>query len=216
MSIVLPLLYLPPLSYWAVLAAVDTVQIELYENYPKGTYRNRALIAGPNSLISLSVPLVGGRDSHRLYRDAQIDYTTPWQQIHWRSMVSSYASAPYYEHYMEHIQAGYASRVDTLMAFNLKLFHALIKLLKLKTTISYTDEYEIPSRETCDLRAMFKCSHTLTQYTIADKMYIIQPPIYTQVFTSPDIDLGHISIVDLLFNEGPHAIELLRAMVVAR
>src|ERR1035437_5506877 len=96
----IPMLYLPPVYYMALLYAADDVCIEAHENYIKSTYRNRCEIMGANGVIDLSIPLLGGRDHHQPYQGAQIAYTADWQHRHRMSILSCYGSAPFFAHYM--------------------------------------------------------------------------------------------------------------------
>ncbi|HAI81886.1 MAG TPA: hypothetical protein DCL65_12805, partial [Chryseobacterium sp.] len=57
MKILLPIFYLPPISWFAVFLKVENeVVLEQFENFPKQTYRNRANIYGANGRLSLIIP----------------------------------------------------------------------------------------------------------------------------------------------------------------
>ena len=58
MQILLPIFYLPPISWFAVFLQDDVeIIFEQYENFPKQTYRNRTNIYGANGKLSLIIPM---------------------------------------------------------------------------------------------------------------------------------------------------------------
>jgi hypothetical protein len=203
--LLLPMLYLPPASYMALLNAESEVLIESQENYIKSTYRNRCEIMGANGVIELSIPLLGGRDHHQSYRDTQIAYTGDWQHRHRMSIMSCYGSAPFFDHYIPYLEPFYEKQYTHLFDFNKELLVLLIRLMKLEVRISYTDTYEAQPIGMTDLRKAFK------PRVVIDKVTSVP---YMQVFES--VDGSHsLSCLDLLFNEGPQSKEILKQMVVS-
>jgi len=201
--LLLPMLYLPPVSYMALLSAGGEVKIEAQENYIKSTYRNRCEIMGANGIIELSIPLVGGRDHHQSYSDTQIAYTSDWQHRHRMSILSCYGSAPFFEHYMPYFEPFYEKQYTHLFEFNKELLQLLIRLMKLEVKLSYTDAYEAAPIGMTDYRKSFKPGVAIDN---------IQSVPYMHVFEGIDTSLN-LSAIDLLFNEGPHSKEILRQMV---
>ena len=58
--VTIPLLtsaYLAPIRYYARLYAAQQVLLETHDHYVKQTYRNRCLIAGPNGVQALTIPI---------------------------------------------------------------------------------------------------------------------------------------------------------------
>src|SRR4051812_2271477 len=90
--------YLPDAPWFAHYLKYPAIFLEHEENFVKASGRNRSRIAGPNGLQTLSIPLEGGRDHHRKYREVKISYQSDWQKIHWQSIRTAYGSAPYFEH----------------------------------------------------------------------------------------------------------------------
>ena len=91
-------LYNAPISYYAILLRNrKMVTIEQYDHYTKQTYRNRCRILGANGIIDLVIPVVKMHGQKVFMKDVRIDYDTNWHKIHWKSIVSAYASAPFFE-----------------------------------------------------------------------------------------------------------------------
>lgn len=211
--LLLPLLYLPPVSYMALLVAAGEVQLEAHESYVKSTWRNRCEIAGANGIIPLSIPLLGGRDHHRLYRDTQIAYTDSWQHRHWATIYSAYGSAPYYEHYRDKIEPLYQQRYDSLWQWNDAWLTLLLRLMRLDVSITYTETYDRSPAGKADLRAAWKPGKLPAQIEVGEDRWLLQEVPYIKVFGDTDTLSTGLSSLDLLMNEGPSAITILRRMV---
>jgi len=206
------MLYLPPLSYMALVCTAEEVYIEAQENYIKSTYRNRCEIMGSNGTIDLSIPLRGGRDHHQLYRESQIIYISDWQHRHLMSILSCYASAPFFEHYMPYLEPFFERRYSYLFQFNKDLLELMIKLMKLDVMISYTDAYNIAPDGVTDLRKAFKPRKEIEGLMVGQKKWQLREVPYMQVFEGVSVGLS-VSCLDLLFNEGPQSKNILKQMV---
>ena len=206
----MPMLYLPPISYMALICAAGEVQIEASENYIKSTYRNRCEIPGANGIIALSIPLKGGRDHHQLYSEAEIAYTDHWQHRHLMSILSCYGSSPFYEHYIGYFEPFYIRQYDNLYELNNELLMLLIRLMKLDVKINYTDIYEQSPDSKTDLRHAFKPDKQVSDLTVKQKEWRLREAPYIQVFGANNMQL---SSLDLLFNTGPESKAILSQMV---
>ena len=211
--ILMPLLYLPPLSYMALLHAAGDVCIEAQENYIKSTYRNRCEILGSNGLIDLSIPLCGGRDHHHAYRDSQIDYTSDWQHRHRMSIISCYGSAPFFEHYMPYFEKFYDRQYANLFDYNKELLQLLLRSMKLNVNITFSEIYEKEPIGKTDLRKAFKPGKAFSEIQVGQDTWLLKEVLYMRVFDT-DVSLLSLSALDLLFNEGPHSKNILQQMVL--
>ncbi|NJN78366.1 MAG: WbqC family protein [Saprospiraceae bacterium] len=95
--------YFPPLAYFSVLLKHEKVWIEQFENYQKGSYRNRCHIATANGLLRLSIPLEKGKNNQTCIKEVKIHNDTNWQIQHWRAIKSAYGNAPYFEYYADEL-----------------------------------------------------------------------------------------------------------------
>src|SRR5262249_33518318 len=131
-------------------ASNQPVAIEEHENFVKSTFRNRCEIAGANGRQILSIPLLGGRDHHRLYKDVRISYYEDWQKKHWQSIRSAYGSAPFFEFYPDRFQPFYEQRYELLFDFNKALLKVVLGALKFNQGLTFTDSYksESPYKDT--------------------------------------------------------------------
>jgi len=197
---VLPMFYLPPVEYFTELNIYkpDFV-IEANEHFPKQTYRNRANIYSPDGLLTLVVPVVKGSKVHTPVKEVKISYDFRWQRLHWMSLQACYRRSAYFEYYEDELVPFYELREQWLFDYNRKLLELLIKLLKIKATINYTDEYHAEYPHLTDLRSSI---------TPKKDSGFMQKP-YFQVFEERQGFMKNLSIVDLLFNQGPQSINYL-------
>ncbi len=118
MSLVIELQYFPPVKSYSALIKSTNVFFSIYENYQRRSFRNRCILSGANGLISLTVPVAGGRNQKKVFSEVRIDYSSDWQQQHWRSVFSAYGKSPWFFHYADSLEKLYAQKVDLLVEWN--------------------------------------------------------------------------------------------------
>jgi hypothetical protein len=191
---IFPLFYLPPVSYFTSLKANNFEFIlEKFEHFPKQTYRNRASIASPNGSLDLVVPVVKGAKVHTPYKDVKISYDERWQRLHWLSLQTCYRSSAYFEFYEDGLVPFYEKKYDYLFDYNYELLSWLFKQLKVSSDLATTNSYDDVSEN--DFR------NAMTKKEVPN----IQTKPYFQVFSDRNEFIPNLSIVDLLFNQGPQA-----------
>lgn len=184
------------------------VYIEQFENFPKQTYRNRYKISGANGMISLVVPVVKGRGRKIVIKDLQISYDTDWQRNHWRTIFSAYNSSPFFEYYQDDMRPFFEKKWKYLLDFNQKALHTLCELLELEPQLQLTTDFEAVPGDTLNLREAI----TPKSHKAAPDAHFF-PQLYTQVFADRFGFTPNLSILDLLFNEGPNSMNVLEASV---
>jgi len=197
---VLPLFYLPPVEYFKELNhyAPDLV-IEKQEHFPKQTYRNRANIYSPDGALTLVVPVVKGSKAHTAVKDVKISYDFNWQRLHWMSLQGCYRRSAYFEYYEDEFAPFYEVKETYLFDYNEKLLTLLLKQLKIKTTLNFTESYESEFPGLKDLRNSI---HSKKESDFSQKPYF-------QVFEERHGFMKNLSIIDLLFNQGPQSLNYL-------
>lgn len=203
---ILPLFYLPPVSWCAAAWNSEDVYIEACENYQKGSLRNRCHIAGPNGAQRLSIPLVKGKHQQTPIREVRIAYDEPWQRQHWRTVKTAYGNAPFFEHYAGDLAPFYEKRCEFLFDFNLDLLALILqKKLGWKGRFVMTREWQPASKwaAATDLRAAFSGEP-------AGWPEWFYPARYPQVFEERNGFLPNLSLLDLLFCCGKTGGEVLK------
>jgi len=195
-GVVLPMLYLPPIAYFVELNKHKPhILIEREEHFPKQTYRNRANICSPDGVLTLIVPVIKGSKNHTKIKDVKISYDFNWQRLHWLSLQACYRRSAYFEYYEDDFAGFYENKETFLFDYNEQLMQLLLKLTKIKTPLTYTETYEPKYLALTDLR---------TAINPKEPTHFEQKP-YFQVFEEQNGFLKNLSIVDLLFNQGPQA-----------
>ncbi|HZL08833.1 MAG TPA: WbqC family protein [Prolixibacteraceae bacterium] len=197
-GILLSTAYFAPISYFSKLAAYPEIYIEQHENFIKQTYRNRTVILGANGPIPLIVPVEKGRERKIKIKDLRIAYDEDWQRNHWRTIFSAYNSSPFFEYYADDLEHFFRKKHKFLFDFNQQITESLLEILEMPTNLILTEGFEqIP--ENC-LNFREKISPK-AQRNIDDPHFEAQ--YYTQVFSEKFGFVPDLSILDLLFNEGP-------------
>lgn len=203
MSVILSTTYLGPVSYYCQLYANRHILIERHEHYIKQTYRNRCLIAAPEGLQALTIPIVRQDPSHSEIKGILISDHGNWQHLHWQALITAYATSPYFEFYADDFLPFYEkNRWKYLFDFNEALRETVCQLIDLQPNIEYTQSYQTNYKEK-DLRNLIspKQRNSSPNFT---------PKRYYQVFEQHNGFLPDLSIVDLLFNMGPESLVVMR------
>ena len=200
MSLVLSSVYAGNLVYYSLITNSNKIILDVYENFNKQSFRNRCVIASPNGPLKLIIPTL--RKSKNIVKDVKIDNTQNWKKIHWKSLESSYRSSPYFEFYEDEFYSLYfKNKNDFLFEFNNKINLAVLKCLGIETEIIISSSYVEKDLDVEDFR------NTIPSKSKGlEKFKEIK---YNQVFQEKQSFLPNLSILDLLFNEGPLAKQFL-------
>lgn len=194
--------YFPNLSYYKTLINLDILLIERYEHYQKLSFRNRCYIAGPNGRILLSVPLARGKNQRTVMKDVRISNEEKWQGQHWKTLVSAYRRSPWFEYHEESLGKLYEQPAEFLLDWNMACFEWANNVIGLSHPVAFTDTYnKEPGPGITDLRDTMSPSEIIPGDT---------SPVYTQVFQERVGFIPNLSILDLIFCEGRHSLELLK------
>ena len=196
---ILPVSYLGPVQHYAAMLQHNESAWDVHAHFHKQDYYNRCIIYGANGPLKLIVPIDKCSDKTPL-KDVRINYTLNWQILHWRSFEASYRRSPYFEYYEHELTPLYNDyHPELLLDWNLKLFETVNKLLKLDIKLSFTKQYdkELPN----DYRSLADPKECEKQKN--DKLK------YIQVFEEKYGFINGLSIIDLLFCEGPQAKQIL-------
>lgn len=196
--------YLPCVQWFSKLITGNAV-IEQCENYLKGGYRNRCHIIGANGVLTLSVPLLKGKNQQTSIRKVGISYSYNWQKMHWQSIRSAYGKAPFFEFYADELKLHYEKKTTSLFDFNLGLIQTILELMGLDNScISFSDTFEKHPDVLLDFRNGISPNKNKQ---IHDEHF--EAMEYAQVFTEKHGFIGNASVLDLLFCTGPEAVMIL-------
>ncbi|WP_159024360.1 WbqC family protein [Formosa sp. L2A11] len=191
--------YFPNITHMAAIAQSDVVTFEMDDNFAKQTYRTRTYIYAANGKLLLNIPVIYTQKNRQKYREVKISNTENWQSLHWKSLLSAYKTSPFFEYYEDDLRPLFETKAEYILDFNLKCFETISECLQLEKTIHKTEEFKHEITNGTDLRALVNPKSAID----------FQNKKYTQVFGDKHGFINNLSVLDLLFNEGPNALDYL-------
>lgn len=193
--------YLPPVEYFHLLASYPSVAVEACESYQKQSYRNRCLIYSASGLQALQIPVCHDNIKTVPVSGIYIDYSREWLHQHRIAIISAYRSSPFFEYYWDGIDAILQSRPAKLFDLNLALTRHIATEMGLRCTITPTDRF-VQDAGPLDFRNRI--------HPKSKKGPIFNSKPYYQIFSQKSGFISNLSIIDLLFHEGPQAADFLK------
>jgi hypothetical protein len=193
----------PCIAWYQMFLKNENNQIEQHEYFVRTSFRNRTVIAGPNGLVTLSIPLKGGRNQKNCMKDIEVSNDENWQAVHWKTIESCYRRSPYFEYYAEEVKILFEKKHRFLMDYNLKCLQLVNQLLQVKKEFVLTEKYDKTPLDNCiDARNIFEENRSF------------ELPKYMQVFQDRIGFKSNLSILDMLFCEGKPLIENLKSKAI--
>ncbi len=207
-TVLLSISYFGSIQYFTKFLLYPRRIIEQFDHYTKQTYRNRCRIYGANGMLTLSVPVLKGPHHKTYVRDIRIDYSKNWRKLHRKGIESAYRHSPYFEFYMDEIWSLLDKKHEFLLDLNLEILDYLLEVMEVNGDYSLTDAYLEPgSLPAVDFREVIHPKKELAD----DPCFRAEP--YPQVFAERSGFQENLSLIDLLFNEGPNAVPILERCI---
>lgn len=191
--------YFPNIHQFTQIIKANNILFEVSDNYQKQTFRNRTYIYGANGKLGLFIPVIHSHKNRELFKDVKISYESNWMDLHLKSLQSAYRSSPYFEYFEDDFIKLYSKKEKFLADFNIKCIKLISNLLDLDLDFKISNEYVEKTNDIIDLRDLSN----------ARKEKKIETPKYIQVFESKHGYLNNLSIIDLIFSEGPNSVSLI-------
>lgn len=211
--------YFPPIEYLAAIAnecrfnpgmtevEPAVVYIEACEHYVKQSWRNRCRFYAADGAQTLNFP-VRHEDFGKPISQMRIDWKTDWLTRHERAIISAYRTSPYFEYYQDELFAILDSRPELMLDFNTQILKFFLRKTGIPADIRFTSEWEAVTIEGHKVTDLREAIHPKRPNTILKDLGLERP--YWQVFSPKYGFIPGLSIMDLLFNEGPDSICYLR------
>jgi hypothetical protein len=212
--------YIPWKGYFDLIAAVD--EFILYDDmqYTRRDWRNRNQIKTPTGIQWLTIPVEVKGKFHQRINETRVS-DPGWTRQHWMTLELNYARAAHFADYREQFQELYLGCTTTLLSeINHRFLAAILPLLGIATPLRWSSDYILEGERSHRLLSI--CRQAGAQVYLsgpAARDYLDVPlfaaagievrwmdysgyPPYRQLHG----DFQHgVSILDLLFNEGPRA-----------
>jgi hypothetical protein len=216
--------YIPWKGYFDLINLVG--EFILYDDvqYTKNDWRNRNKIKTQDHIMWITIPV--RYNYPQKIKDTVVSYPG-WNRKHWKSIVQNYSKAKHFRTYMELFEEMYLNTNERYLSqINYRFLAGICEILGIKTELSWSMEYRLIEGKTEKLVDLCKQAGA-TEYISGPsaKSYIDEQifkdegiiltymdysgyPEYDQLF--PPFEHG-VSIIDLIFNEGPNAPQYMKS-----
>ena len=214
--------YLPWLGLFHKIALSDAFVFFDHVQYSKKQYYNRNTIKTQHGPLTLSVPVVtSGKSRETMLHEAMIAKNSTWRRDHWKAIELAYRKAPYFAQYAPFFKEVYEKDWDSLADLDRTILKKLLEFLDIKVKWLEWDDID-PHGEKSDLVldmcVKAGCTHYIfgaqgEEYADVQAFKDAGVTPYFQEYKHPEYSqqfpqlgfLPYMSVIDLLFNEGPRS-----------
>jgi len=201
-----------------IVVILDTVQ------FPRGTtWISRNRFKNDQGTLWMTIPVwKKGLGLQKIDR-VRICWEGRWAKKHLASLSDAYANAPYFRDHRDFLEKIFSSGMNRLVDLNLEMITYLLKVLQIDTKVIRLSELGIEAKGDhlpLEICKMTGASHFLAQKPagkyhnpelfqrkgIQLKYFSAPIPVYPQLWGN---FIPNLSVLDLIFNCGPKARELL-------
>lgn len=217
--------YVPWKGYFDLIASVDELVLFDDMQYTRRDWRNRNRIKTPQGLQWLTIPVeVKGKYLQKICETRVSD--SVWAVNHWKTLCHNYARAEFFDACKPVLEALYLECRDPLLSrINHRFLHEICQLLGIGTKLTWSMDYRLCEGKTERLVDICKQAGA-TRYLSGPSA---REYLDEALFQSAGIEVAwmdysgyrpyrqlfgpfehSVSILDLLFNEGPNARSFLK------
>ena len=197
MSLFIPTYFSSIVQYVAMVKSTKII-FEVADNFQKQTYRNRCHIYTTAGKQLLNVPVQHNKGIKQKTKDVKIDYKSTWQKTHLKTLQTAYSASPFFEFYIDDLLPVFEKKTVFLLDLNLHCHQILMQALQIEIPTTHTQIYR-KEIDGLDFRPL----------AVAKVTNFIKLNRYIQVFEQKHGFIPNLSILDLLFMEGPNALNYL-------
>lgn len=193
------LCYFGPISYYSALLSYPKVVLEQYDSFTKQTYRNRSYIDSPNGELMLNISI--DHNSRGLMKDTRISAKENWQQKHWQALITTYGASPFFDALAPELESFFQDEMHSLTEVNFRASQLVLKWLRYEGEVHLSESWHLNVEER-DHREDFHPKKRKLAPSVA----------YPQVFDHKTGFKKELSVLDLIFNEGPASWDYLQQL----
>lgn len=182
--------FLPSVTYFSEICKNERILWNQEDIYFKQSYRNRAAILGANKTENLIVPVHASSGKTPL-KEVRIDNHSAWQRTQLRTIEAAYRNSPYFQFYDYLLEVIFSKKYNFLTDLQEEALQVCQKCLHWNKPLQWVKHDGMQ-----DILEFSPKKETNRQ--------VIE---YQQTFGEKFVP--HLSILDLLFNKGPEAGEIL-------
>ena len=217
--------YIPWKGYFNIIKCVDEFVLLDDVQYTRRDWRNRNMIKTSGGLKWLTIPVDVKGQYYVSIKDVKTS-GNEWRRDHWRQITEAYKKATYFSWLAPFLEDMYLKGTQTnLSEINFNFISLINGLLGIKTTIHWSMEFESPNEKSERLLSICKQLGAAEYISGSAARDYLQESIFREnnidvrwtdysnypVYTQLHGPFEHgVSIIDLLFNEGPNAFRFLK------
>lgn len=215
--------YLPWIGYFHKVSLSDKHILVDNVQYNKKHVTNRNKIKTPEGSVFLTVPVLTKGKFYQQIDEVRINNNEPWSKKHWKALNYYYVKTPFFKEYIGFFKGVYSQRWDLLVDLNIYILDYLFDTLGIRVPILRASEEGITGKKNelivnlvketgCDTylsgsgARKYMDEEFLASKGIDHTYQDFHHPTYPQMFGE---FLSNMSVIDLLFNTGPEAKNIL-------
>jgi len=179
---------------------LKNVSVDIFENFPKQTFRNRATVLSSQGLLNIIVPTKNNGAKKILMKDVEISYSEKWNIEAWRTIFSCYGKSPFFIYYADKVKEILFKKYKYLIDLNLETFLFVQQAMNLQSQLNITSHYI--DRKENNYRDMLLPKNRITDGINLNPYY--------QCFDAKFKFQTNLSSLDLLFNLGNESNDYIR------
>ena len=214
--------YIPWKGFFDLMRRVDELVLFDDVQFTRRDWRNRNRIKTPQGLKWLTIPVEAKGNYRRAIEDMRVS-DAAWSSRHWTTLRHAYARAPCFEAYAPRIEELYRTATqERLSEINHRFLVAVRDMLGIETAVTWSSDYGGSGRKSERLVSLCRAAGA-TEYLSGPsaRAYLDEDlfaaagirvawmsyegyPEYEQLH--PPFEHG-VSVLDLIFHTGPHALD---------
>jgi len=226
-SIIQPL-YLPWSGFFEMIASTDVYVALDHVKFEPSSWQQRNRIKGPNGPFFITVPVRKPKDGRYRICDMEIDYNQPWVKKHLKSTELCYCKSPYFGQFYPGIRNVLENCLKSIADLNVELIRVILSFLGIDKKVIRSCELPLGNDEmlgknerlihlmkTVGAKSFYEGASGADFIDVSlfesEGMKVVfqayDHPIYPQIHGN---FIPYMSVLDLLFNCGESAINIIK------
>lgn len=217
--------FIPWYGYFGLIDYVDEFVLLNDVQFEARSWQQRNYIKFNNEKLILTVPVLKKKKNDQKIYEVKINKEDNYIQKFIKTIEQSYKKSPYYSSYSKDIFNIISNNNENLMDLNINFIKYFCNILNINTKITNSIDLQIENKkevlikEICKIK---KCDEYIStigaKEYLGDKLFFEQTSIKIKYFTIDDLFYNQIgnkfieklSILDIVFNEGPNTLNIIK------
>lgn len=214
--------YLPGIILFNKIALSDAFMFVGHNQYVRKSWHSRNHIRNQDKKLTLSVPVKKKNNFGNSINDTELD-GDHWKRRHLASIRGAYLKRPYFDQYFPVLEAIINKQHQSIGDLNMDLIRQCLEWMDIDTPIYDSRDFKITGEKTNMLISMCEATKATSYLSnLGSHAYLDEPLMEAmglkhlwQDFSHPTYDQGasfleNLSAIDLLFNVGPSAGDIVK------